>query len=159
MELIFSPDRTSLTVGIFVCLVLAVVSAWYVYRFEVKKEFKEKLKGYKPLVSMLCFFTAFISFGIMAFNIWNFSSLKTIEIADDYILLKGEKLQWGDILSVDNKLIDEVGLFGNIKATDERVLEIRRTQKGLAPVMISEHFYDVEAIYKAIKSKKDQPRG
>ena len=87
MELIFSPDRTSLTVGIFVCLVLAVVSAWYVYRFEVKKEFKEKLKGYKPLVSMLCFFTAFISFGIMAFNIWNFSSLKTIEIADDYIIL------------------------------------------------------------------------
>ena len=56
-------------------------------------------------------------------------------------------------MKLSNKLIDEVGLFGNIKPTDERVLEIRKMDRSQAPILLSEKFYPVEDIYQAILKK------
>jgi hypothetical protein len=155
IEASFSPDRTGLIIGIIILLAIVVSSSWLVYQLEVKQQYKQKLKAYKPLVSMLGFFSAFICLGIFCFNCWNFLSLKPVHISNDYIEIEGEQIRWENILSVENKLIDEVGLFGNIKATDERILEIRKVGKIQAPVILSANFYPVEEIYQQIKAKKD----
>ena len=89
------------------------------------------------------------------FNCWNFLSLKPVYISNDYLTINGEQIEWENILSVDNKLIDEVGLFGNIKTTDERILEIRKVGKVQAPIILSDNFYPVEEIFQKIKAKKD----
>ena len=59
----------------------------------------------------------------------NSKAFQLAYISNDYLTINGEQIEWENILSVDNKLIDEVGLFGNIKTTDERILEIRKVGK------------------------------
>ena len=78
-----------------------------------------------------------------------------MQISSDFISIKGEQIKWDNILSVDNKHIDEVGMFGNIKASDERILEIRKVGKIQAPIVLSANFYPIDDIYKAIKAKKN----
>ena len=155
IEASFTPDRVGLLLSIILFLIITAAGAWLVYQLEVKNKYKSSLKAYKPLVSMLGFFTAFICFGIFCFNCWNFLSLKPVYISNDYLTINGEQIQWENILSVDNKLIDEVGLFGNIKTTDERILEIRKVGKVQAPIILSDNFYPVEEIFQKIKAKKD----
>ena len=155
IEAVFNPNRTSLLVGIIILSVLVIASVWLVYQLEAKNRYKAELKAYKPLVSMLSFFTAFICFGILCFNCWNFISLKPVQISKEFISIKGEQIKWDNILSVDNKHIDEVGMFGNIKASDERILEIRKVGKIQAPIVLSANFYAIDDIYKAIKAKKN----
>jgi len=46
-------------------------------------------------------------------------------------------------------------MFGNIKASDERILEIRKVGKIQAPIVLSANFYAIDDIYKAIKAKKN----
>lgn len=155
IEASFNPDKFSLLLSIILFLLFTLASGWLVYQLEVKNKYKASLKAYKPLVSMLGFFTAFICFGIFCFNCWNYASLKPVQISSDYLTINGEQIQWDNILSIDNKLIDEVGMFGNIKTTDERILEIRKVGKVQAPIILSNNFYPVEEIYQKIKAKKD----
>ena len=79
--------------------------------------------------------------------------MKPIYISGDFLQIGSDQIPWSSVGQVENKLIDEVGLFGDIKPTDERVLEIRKMDRSQAPILLSEKYYPVEDIYQAILRK------
>jgi hypothetical protein len=153
IESTFTPDRGSLFIGIICFALLMCLASWLVYQIEVKGRYKSVFNRYKPLVSMLAFFTAFTCMGILVFNVLNFASMKPVYISGDFLQIGSDQIPWSSVGQVENKLIDEVGLFGDIKPTDERVLEIRKMDRSQAPILLSEKFYPVEDIYQAILRK------